>query len=141
MTRWLRGVWRLADPTVSLASFASICLAAAVARRDGPLAAGWLLLTVLGVFAIEVATNVSGEIVDFASGVDLAVTERDRSPFSGGKRVLVDRLLTRAETAFIAAAFYGWGSASASTIVPAQRQTLLSFVLLAVGSGLGLQVW
>jgi 1,4-dihydroxy-2-naphthoate octaprenyltransferase len=63
-------------------------------------------LTVLGIFALEIAKNASGEIVDFDSGTDLAVEPQDRTPFSGGKRVLVDHLLTRRQTIRIAAAFY-----------------------------------
>lgn len=88
------GFWRLADPRISLASMASMFLGAAAAARDGALAWGRLAVTVLGIFAIEVAKNASGELVDWDSGTDRAVTPEDRSPFSGGKRVLVDGLLT-----------------------------------------------
>jgi 1,4-dihydroxy-2-naphthoate octaprenyltransferase len=100
------GFWRLADPKISLASFASIALGACLAATTRPLDWGWLALTILGIFALEIAKNASGEIVDFDSGADLAVASQDRSPFSGGKRVLVDHLLTRWETIAIAAAFY-----------------------------------
>ena len=57
--RWA-GFWRLADPKISLASMASIFLGVAVARHDGLLSPGWLLLTVFGIFCIEVAKNASG---------------------------------------------------------------------------------
>jgi hypothetical protein len=43
--------------------------------------------------------NASGELYDHDSGTDRAVAPEDRSPFSGGKRVLADGLLTRAQTA------------------------------------------
>ena len=89
-----RGFWRLADPKISLASFAGMFLAACMAAADLGLAWGWLLLTVLGVFCVEVAKNASGELVDYDSGTDLAVADADRSPFSGGKRVMVDGLLS-----------------------------------------------
>lgn len=101
-----RGIWRLADPKVSLASGASILLGAAAAARDGAIAPGWLLLTMAGIFCVEVAKNASGEIFDFDSGADIMVKPEDRSPFSGGKRVLVDKLLTRRQTWFIAMAGY-----------------------------------
>ena len=39
-----------------------------------------------------------GEVFDFHSGTDQAVAYQDRSPFSGGKRVLVDHLLPRRQT-------------------------------------------
>jgi len=102
---WI-GFWRLADPKISLASFASMFLGACLAATALPLDWLWLGLTIAGIFALEIAKNASGEIVDFDSGADLGVTPQDRSPFSGGKRVLVDRLLTRRETIGIAATFY-----------------------------------
>jgi 1,4-dihydroxy-2-naphthoate octaprenyltransferase len=100
--RIAEGVWRLVDPRVTLASAASLFLGTAAAAADGPLAPGWLAITVLGVFALEAAKNASGEIVDFDSGTDAAIAPEDRSPFSGGKRVLVEGLLTRRQTAAVA---------------------------------------
>lgn len=102
---WI-GFWRLADPKISLASFASMFLGACLAATALPLDWHWLGLTIAGIFALEIAKNASGEIVDFESGADLGVAPQDRSPFSGGKRVLVDHLLTRRETIGIAATFY-----------------------------------
>ncbi len=101
-----RGFWRLADPKISLASFAGMFLAACMAAADHGLAWGWLALTVLGVFCVEVAKNASGELVDYDSGTDLAVEDADRSPFSGGKRVMVDGLLTRGQTRALATVFF-----------------------------------
>lgn len=100
------GIWRLADPKITLASMASMLLGTAAAWHDGPLAWGWLALTVLGIFLVEVAKNASGEVVDFDSGTDLAIRGDERSPFSGGKRVMVDGLLTRDETVAIAGTCY-----------------------------------
>lgn len=100
------GLWRLADPKISLASMASMLLGTAAAYHAGPLSLGWLALTVLGIFCVEVAKNASGEIVDFDSGTDLGIRPDERSPFSGGKRVMVDGLLTRDATIAIAAAGY-----------------------------------
>ncbi len=111
------GLWRLADPKISLASMASMFLGSFAAAADGPLHLKWLALTVLGIFAIEVAKNASGELFDFDSGTDRAVADRDRSPFSGGKRVLVDGLLTRAEVIGIAVSGYAIGVASGLLIV------------------------
>lgn len=100
------GLWRLADPKISLASFAGLLLGACVAAADQGIAWGWLALTVLGVFCVEVGKNASGELVDYDSGTDLAVADADRSPFSGGKRVLVDGLLTRGQIRAVAAGFF-----------------------------------
>ena len=120
------GFWRLADPKISLASFASMFLGACLAAGSRPLDWGWLLLTVAGVFAIEVAKNASGEIVDFDSGTDLGVTPEHRSPFSGGKRVLVDGVLTRRQTLGIAVAGYAAGLAVAVWIAVARALWLLA---------------
>lgn len=124
-SRMWSGVWRLADPKISLASMASMFLGASVAARNGPLAPEWLALTVLGIFAIEVAKNASGEIVDFRSGADLAIAAKDRSPFSGGKRVIVDGLLTPRQTAVIAGTAYLVGITSGLLIAALRTPDIL----------------
>lgn len=105
-TKFAQGFWRLADPKISLASAASMLLGASAASARGPLALGWLGVTVLGIFSVEVAKNASGEVFDWDSGTDARIAPEDRSPFSGGKRVLVDGLLTRRQTWGIAIAGY-----------------------------------
>lgn len=127
-----QGLWRLADPKISLASFASMGLGLAAAAADGPVAWGWFALTVVGIFAIEVAKNASGEVVDFESGVDLAVLPEDRSPFSGGKRVIVDKLLTRRETTAIAAVCYLAGILAGLAIVVWREPGILWIGVLGV---------
>jgi 1,4-dihydroxy-2-naphthoate polyprenyltransferase len=129
-----QGIWRLADPKITLASAASMFLGASLAAHAGPLAWGPLALTVLGIFCLEAAKNASGEIFDFDSGTDAAVLPEDRSPFSGGKRVLVDGLLTRRQTVLTAAAFYLLGSAAGLAIVLVREPAVLW--LGAVGVGL-----
>ncbi len=104
-----RGVWQLADPRLTLASLSSLLIGTAAAARAGPIHVGWLVTTIAGIVALEIAKNASGEITDFDSGADGAVTADDRSPFSGGRRVIVDGLLTRSETRTIAAITYGLG--------------------------------
>ena len=105
-TDFRAGFWRLADPKITLASMSSIFLGAAAAVHDGSRAWGWLALVVAGIFALEWAKNASGEVFDFGSGADQAVAPEDRSPFSGGKRVLVDGLLSTRQTWGIAIAGY-----------------------------------
>jgi 1,4-dihydroxy-2-naphthoate octaprenyltransferase len=116
MNKTWQGVWRLVDPKITLASAASMLLGAALAHRDGAIAWRWLLLTIFGIFCIEAAKNASGEIFDWDSGDDRAVSEEDRSPFSGGKRVLVDDLLTRGQTWAVAIAGYALGAAAGVAI-------------------------
>lgn len=128
-----QGFWRLADPKISLASFAGLFLGACVAAADGPLAWGWLALTVLAVFCVEVAKNAAGEVVDYDSGTDLAIEEDCRSPFSGGKRVLVDKLLTRNQTWTIAAVFFLAAIACGLVMVTRLDSRLLAPGVLGLG--------
>lgn len=99
-----RGFWRLADPKITLASMASILLGTCAAAADGPLNWGWLLVTVLAYFFIEGAKNASGDLADYQG--DTQVPEADRTVFSGGKRVLVDGILTPKQTLWIAVVLY-----------------------------------
>ena len=127
-----RGFWRLADPKISLASFASIFLGACAAASAGTLHFGWLAVTVLGIFAIEVAKNASGELFDFNSGNDQAVQAEDRSPFSGGKRVLIDHLLTKGQTAGIALVGYLIGGIAGLAIVLGREPSVLLLGILGM---------
>lgn len=119
------GIWRVADPKITLASVASMVVGACAAALDGPIAWGWLALTVLGIFCVEAAKNASGEIFDWDSGTDVDVRPEERSPFSGGKRVIVDGLLTRRQTAYVAAAFYLVATVIGMTIVLAREPAVL----------------
>jgi 1,4-dihydroxy-2-naphthoate polyprenyltransferase len=124
------GLWRLADPKISLASFSGMFLGACAAARAGRLSAVWLGMTVAGIFCLEVAKNASGEVFDFQSGVDGAVAREDRSPFSGGKRVLVDGLLSLRQTWIIAAVSYGAGI-SAGLVIASLREPSVLWLGLA----------
>ncbi len=131
--RGIEGFVRLADPKISLASVASMVIGAMFALRDGPVAWGWLALTVAGIFCIEVAKNASGELVDFQSGVDQAVAAEDRSPFSGGKRVLVEGLLSHRQTAAVAILCYGLGIAAGMAMAVYRHPGVLWLGIVGVG--------
>lgn len=126
------GVWRLADPKITLASAASLFVGACAAAADGPLEWGWLGAAAAGIFFLEAAKNASGEIFDFDSGADLAVEDKDRSPFSGGKRVLVDGILSRGQTITVAAAAYALGAAIGLFIVVWKEPRVLALGLAGV---------
>jgi len=131
-TAYWQGFWRLADPKISLASFAGIFMAACFAEADGGLHGGWLALTALGVFCVEVAKNASGELVDFDSGTDQAVRAENRSPFSGGKRVLVDGLLSRTQTRNIATVFFIAAVAVGLSITILRDSRILGFGVIGM---------
>jgi 1,4-dihydroxy-2-naphthoate octaprenyltransferase len=131
-TTYWQGFWRLADPKISLASFAGMILAACFAAADGPLHGGWLALTVLGIFCVEIAKNASGELVDFDSGTDQAVRAENRSPFSGGKRVLIDGLLSQRQTRNIAVIFFLAAIAAGLTITAFRDSRVLGFGIIGM---------
>ncbi len=104
--RYWRGLVAVAAPKLTLASVASLVVGLSAAAHDGPVHWGRLVATVSGIFFLEAAKNASGEIYDFDSGTDLRVTPEDRSPFSGGKRVLVDAVWSREQTALTSGVLY-----------------------------------
>ncbi|MDX1405800.1 MAG: prenyltransferase [Woeseiaceae bacterium] len=117
MNGYREGLWRLADPKISLTSVASMYLGVAVAAIEGPLSWGWLAITGAAFFCMEVAKNAWGDVYDYDSGTDLAVAPEDRTAFSGGKRVMVDNLLTRRQTWGIAIGFGAAGVVLGAVIV------------------------
>lgn len=129
---FLQGFFRLADPKISLASFAGIFMAACFAASDTGLNTPWLLLTIVGIFCVEVGKNASGEIVDFDSGTDQAITPERRSPFSGGKRVLVEGLLSREQTWAIATVFFMSAIAIGLAIATWRDSRVLGFGILGM---------
>lgn len=127
------GFYRLADPKITMASMASLTLAVGLALHQ-TLALPWdfLAVAVFGIFWLEVAKNASGEVFDWDSGADAAVAPEDRSPFSGGKRVLVDRLMSRGEVWLVAALSYGFAIASGLAIVFLREPRVLGFGVAGV---------
>lgn len=99
------GLWRLADPKISITSAASMAIGASLAAGHAHFSWSWLLVLGIAMFCMEVAKNAWGDIIDYDSGTDLAVKSEDRTDFSGGKRVLVDDILTRRQTRGIAIIF------------------------------------
>jgi 1,4-dihydroxy-2-naphthoate octaprenyltransferase len=134
MNKVVVGIWRVTDPRITLASVASMIVGAAAAAWAGPVHWGWLALTVLGIFCVEAAKNASGEVFDWRSGTDQAVTEEERTPFSGGKRVIVDGLLTVSQAAVVAAVFYGIAAAIGISIIVLREPMVLW--IIAVGGTL-----
>jgi 1,4-dihydroxy-2-naphthoate polyprenyltransferase len=129
----LLGIWRVADPKITLASLASMILGTAFAAWRGPIAWPWLALTVLGIFCIEAAKNSSGEIFDWDSGDDQAVIDSERTPFSGGKRVLVDGLMTRRQAMIMAGVFYALGIGAGLAIVAFREPHVLWLGVVGIG--------
>lgn len=97
------GFWQLADPKIWVASTVPMLVGAAIAYADtGKLDVGWLLLAFAGIFLIEIGKNATNEFIDYLTGVDRFVAADKRTPFSGGKKTIVDGKLTVAQTFLIA---------------------------------------
>jgi 1,4-dihydroxy-2-naphthoate polyprenyltransferase len=110
MARRLVGIYRLADPKIMLASLVPFVAGAAIAHREGARISPLLALVALGaLFCVEVGKNAVNDLYDFRSGADPGVRPAERTPFSGGKRVLVEGLLT--ERQVIVNAFVGFALA------------------------------
>lgn len=135
------GVWRLVDPKIAIASVVPFIVGAAIAYDQGrAISAGIALAAYAAVFLVEVGKNAVNDLADYRSGADLAVREDERSPFSGGKRVLVDGLLTERDLVVI-----GWSAmiAAGAVGVAVALHTrpallLLGFVASLVGAAYSL---
>lgn len=98
-----QGFWQLADPKIWVASTVPILVGTALAYNiTGKFNLYWFIWTLIGVYFIEIGKNAVNEFVDYASGVDRFVSSEERTPFSGGKKTIVDGLLTVKETKVIA---------------------------------------
>lgn len=99
-----RGFWQLADPKIWIASTVPMGVGGALAfGLEGTFSLYWFLITLLGIYLIEIGKNAINEYVDYKSGVDLFVTPDKRTPFSGGKKAIVDGKLTLKQVAAIGA--------------------------------------
>lgn len=110
--RW-QGLIQVADPKVWLASTIPMGVATALAYREaGTVHLGWLLVALAGVYALEVSKNALNDWADYRSGVDRYVALECRTPYSGGKRSIVDGKLTEAEALAI-----GWATGAIGVLL------------------------
>lgn len=101
--RFWQGFWQLADPKIWIASTVPMLIGAALAYANtGMLDVGWLLLAFAGIYLIEIGKNAVNEFFDYVSGADRLVSPDHRTPFSGGKKTIVDGKLSLVETGIIA---------------------------------------
>lgn len=112
-----QGIWRLADPKISITSAAAMVVGTAPALGADSFSWTWTGVMALALFCMEVAKNAWGDVIDYDSGTDLAVQPEDRTAFSGGKRVMVDALLTRGQTWAVAGVFAAAGLMLGAMIV------------------------
>lgn len=114
---WIKGFWQVADPKIWIASVIPMVVGAFVAFCFGnnikPLGLLWFFFAAAGVFLVEIAKNALNEVVDYHFGVDPGIDEEHRTPFSGGKKSIVQgrlditQCLVIAAVCFTAAGFIG----------------------------------
>jgi 1,4-dihydroxy-2-naphthoate octaprenyltransferase len=98
-----QGFWQLADPKIWIASTVPMVVGAAFAfGSTGRFDLYWFIVALIAVYCIEIGKNAVNEWVDYKSGVDRFITPDKRTPFSGGKKTIVDGKLTLSEVVMIA---------------------------------------
>lgn len=107
---FLKGFMQVADPKIWVASVIPLAAGASLAWCFGtqtkPLSWLWFLLAMIGVFLVEIAKNALNEVVDYQSGVDPGIDAEHRTPFSGGKKTIVDGRLNLTQCIYIAVVCY-----------------------------------
>jgi 1,4-dihydroxy-2-naphthoate polyprenyltransferase len=100
--RFIRGVWHLSDPKIWTASLVPFLLGTAIAYSHGiPILWDLVVASVVVLILIEVGKNGINEYFDYKSGADLYVTAENRTPFSGGKKVIIDGFLSLRQVGLI----------------------------------------
>ena len=101
-TRLWQGFWQIADPKIWIASTIPMAVGGAVAYAYiGSFSWPWFLIGAAAIYLIEIGKNAINEYVDYLSGVDRFVTPDKRTPFSGGKKTIIDGKLTLKENLVI----------------------------------------
>ncbi len=107
---FFNGFIQVADPKIWIASVIPMVTAASIAWFFGtnikPLSILWFIIAVIGVFLVEIAKNALNEVIDYQSGVDPGVDAEHRTPFSGGKKSIVDGRLDLTQCLYIAIACF-----------------------------------
>lgn len=129
--RFLRGLIQIADPKIWVASAVPFALGQVLAYAWARAAFRFfdIVLSVLAMVAlclIETGKNAANECVDYASGVDRFVDPAHRTPFSGGKKTIVDGRLSYGENAVIAAVCFA-AAALLGLIIASFRPIVLPF--------------
>ncbi len=101
-TRLWQGFWQIADPKIWIASTIPMAVGGALAYSySGSFSWPWFLIGLAAIYLIEIGKNAINEYVDYLSGVDRFVLPEKRTPFSGGKKTIIDGKLTLQENLVI----------------------------------------
>ena len=98
-----KGFWLMAQPKIWIASTVPLLVGTALAYgMTGMFNFYWFVISMIGLYFIEIGKNALNDLVDYLTGVDLAVAPENLTPFSGGRnRVLVKGYLSLHDAVFI----------------------------------------
>lgn len=131
--RLWNGFWQIADPKIWIASTIPMAVGGAVAYAyQASFSWGWFLLGALAIYLLETGKNAVNEYIDYLSGVDRYVTPDKRTPFSGGKKTIIDGKLTLKENLVIGVITVILGCLIGLYIVTVREFSILWFGLAGV---------
>lgn len=131
--RFWGGFWQIADPKIWIASTIPMTVGGAIAYAEtGTFSWYWFTAGLLAIYLLEIGKNAINEYVDYLSGVDRFVTADKRTPFSGGKKTIIDGKLTLRENLVIGMVTIALGCLVGLYIVFAREFTILWFGLAGV---------
>jgi 1,4-dihydroxy-2-naphthoate polyprenyltransferase len=127
------GFWQIADPKIWIASTIPMAVGGSIAyAQTGTFSWYWFIAGLLAIYLLEIGKNAINEYVDYLSGVDRFVTADKRTPFSGGKKTIIDGKLTLKENLVIGIITVALGCLIGLFIVIAREFTVLWFGLAGV---------
>lgn len=111
MSRFWKGFWMVADPKIWIASTVPMLVGTGLAYgMTGKFNLYWFIVSMIGLYFIEIGKNAANDLIDYLTGVDLAVTPDKITPFSGGRnRAIVNGYISLKEAALITAAMLAAG--------------------------------
>jgi 1,4-dihydroxy-2-naphthoate octaprenyltransferase len=100
--RLWQGFWQIADPKIWIASTVPMAVGGSLAyAQTGIFSWYWFIVGAVAIYFLEIGKNAINEYIDYLSGVDRFVTPEKRTPFSGGKKTIIDGKLTLKENLYI----------------------------------------
>lgn len=106
---WI-GFWQLADPKIWVASTIPMAVGGAFAYgTSGKFNLYWFFVALVSIYLLEIGKNAVNEVVDYITGVDRFIEPDKKTPFSGGKKTIVEEKLNVFEAAAIALLTIGGG--------------------------------
>ena len=100
--RILKGIMRIGGIRICTASLVPMIVATVLAySKYGVFSFKWWILSIVSIMLIETGKHCFNDVVDYVSGVDLSIEPDKVTPYSGGKKVLTENLLSVKEAKVI----------------------------------------